>query len=253
MTAPFETSAALSALKGIRHGFFGRNGGSSTGDFASLNASENGGDDLALVAANRAAIREALGFERLATLTQTHSNRVVTLTGDPDLQARPDADALVTDQRGLLLGILTADCTPIAFADEKAGVVGIAHAGWQGAVDGIAENTIAAMEALGADRKRIVAAIGPTISGPNYEVGPQFAANLVARNSEAGVHVFTPPGGKEHFDLPGFVRARLLAAGVEVDAAGQCTYAHPDRYFSHRYATHQGTKAGRQMSVIGLF
>ena len=253
MTTPFETSAPLAALDGIRHGFFGRNGGISTGDFASLNVSESSGDDRAVVAANRAAILDTLGFPLLATLSQTHSNRVVTLAESPEAGSRPDADALVTNCPGLLLGILTADCTPIAFADAQAGVVGIAHAGWKGAVDGIAENTIAAMEALGAQRSRIVAAIGPTISGANYEVGPQFAVDLIARNPQAAAHVFVPEGGKEHFDLPGFVRARLTAAGVMVDVAGSCTYAAPDRYFSHRYATHQGTKAGRQMSAIGLF
>ncbi|QMV01135.1 peptidoglycan editing factor PgeF [Devosia sp. D6-9] len=253
MKPPFETSPALTGLAGIRHGFFGRLGGSSTGEFASLNVSETGGDDRAIVAGNRAAILETLGFDRLATLTQTHSNRVVTLTGLPGDGERPDADALVTNQPGLLLGILTADCTPIAFADGEAGVVGIAHAGWKGAVHGIAENAIAAMEALGARRERIVAVIGPTISGANYEVGPQFAADLVAINPDTAAHIATPPGGKEHFDLPGFVRARLEAAGVAVEQAGSCTYASPERYFSHRYATHQGTKTGRQLSVIGLF
>lgn len=249
---PFERSARLSALAGIAHGFFGRNGGASSGEFASLNTSEASGDDRSIVAANRRAIAAALGFDTVATLTQTHSNRVVVLTDLPAPGDRPDADALVTDRPGLLLGILTADCTPIAFADAEAGVVGIAHAGWKGAVDGVMENTIAAMEHLGAQRRRIVAAIGPTISGPNYEVGPQFAADLIARNPAAAAHVAVPPGGKEHFDLPGFVASQLAAAGVAFDVAGSCTYASPDRYFSHRYATHQGTKAGRQMSVIGL-
>lgn len=252
MTPPFETSPRLSALEGVAHGFFGRRGGSSSGEFSSLNVSENGGDDRAIVAANRDTIVDALGFSALATLSQTHSNRVVVLTEAPETGGRPDADALVTSQPGLLLGILTADCTPIAFADAEAGVVGIAHAGWKGAVDGIAENTISAMEALGAKRARIVAAIGPTISGANYEVGPQFAADLIARNPSAAAHIVIPPGGKEHFDLPGFVAERLSAAGVTVDFAGSCTYAAPDRYFSHRYATHQGTRAGRQMSVIGI-
>lgn len=252
MTPPFETSARLAAL-GVAHGFFGRQGGLSGGDFASLNTSESSGDDRDVVRANRQRIIDALGFARLATLTQTHSNRVVTLTGDADqAEERPDADALVTDRPGVLLGILTADCTPIAFADAGAGVVGIAHAGWKGAVDGIAENTIAAMEALGASRERIVAAIGPTISGANYEVGPQFAADLRARNPATSAHILVPEGGREHFDLPGFLLERLRAAGVAVDVAGSCTYGSPERYFSHRFATHRGTKAGRQMSVIGL-
>lgn len=253
MKPPFETSPALTGLEGIRHGFFGRLGGSSTGEFASLNVSESGGDDRAIVAGNRAAILEALGFDRLATLTQTHSNRVVTLTSLPVDGERPDADALVTDQPGLLLGILTADCTPILLADAEAGIIAAAHAGWRGAVSGIAEATVDAMVSLGAAPERIVAAIGPTISAGNYEVGPEWAAELLKHHRDAANRVSKPEGKREHFDLPGFVFDHLIEAGVGVvDDLRLCTYAEPKKYFSHRWATHKGIPTGRQLSVIGL-
>ena len=164
-------------------------------------------------------------------------------------------EAQMRDARipGLALGILTADCTPILFADAQAGVIGAAHAGWKGAMGGIAEATVAAMVDLGARPERIVAAIGPTISLQNYEVGPQFAADLLRDHRDAENRIARPAGGREHFDLPGFVFDHLMAAGVGVvDDLGLCTYAEPKKYFSHRYATHHQTTAGRQLSVIGL-
>ena len=154
---------------------------------------------------------------------------------------------------GLPLGILTADCTPILFADPEAGVIGAAHAGWSGAAQGIALNTIAAMVALGADPACIRAAIGPTISGPNYEVGDPFRTDLLAIAPDGAPFFTTPYGGKPHFDLPGFVEAQLRAARIgPVENLGICTYADPVRYFSHRYATHHQTKTGRQIAVIAL-
>lgn len=248
----YETSAALGAVRGIRHAFFGRKGGVSAGEFASLNASMTVGDDPQNVERNRQSIEAELGIGPLVMLKQTHSTRVETVTG-PIEAGTIDADALVTSVPRLALAILTADCTPILLADPQAGVIGAAHAGWRGAVDGIVANTVAAMIALGAEKKSIVAALGPTIYAPSYEVGDKFRDDFLLLHPSGEHHFHTPAGGKAHFDLPGFVTEQLGAAGiVVVDRVGECTYAHPERYFSHRYATHQGTRTGRQIAVIGM-
>lgn len=255
MSMPFETSRALERIPGIRHGFFGRRGGVSTGPFSSLNVSLSAGDKLNHVIENRAQIAGILGFSlnQLVTLKQVHSVTVLEVTRQPDPDDIPEADAFVTRVHGLALGILTADCTPILFADPEARVIGAAHAGWKGATGGIAEATVAAMVDLGARPDRIIAAIGPTISGPNYEVGPEFAADLIRDHRDAENRITKPDGGREHFDLPGFVFDHLIAAGVGlVDDLGICTYAEPKKYFSHRYATHKAITTGRQLSVIGL-
>jgi YfiH family protein len=255
MTVPFEQSRALARLGGIRHGFFGRRGGTSTGDFASLNASDSVGDRPANVEKNREQMMAALGLQPagLARVKQVHSARVVVLTDPAAIGERPEADAIVTDIAGASLGITTADCTPILLADAEAGVIGAAHAGWRGAVTGIAEATVMAMVSLGADPERIVAAIGPTISEPNYEVGPEWAAELLRHHRDAANRISTPEGGREHFDLPGFVFDHLIGAGVSVvDDLRLCTYAEPKKYFSHRWATHKGIPTGRQLSIIGL-
>ena len=252
MPALYETSAALHP---VRHGFFGRAGGASQGVYAGNNMSFTTGDDSATVVGNRAGVANIMGYDaaHLVILKQTHSADVHVVTGPLPADAVIEADAMVTDRPGLLLGILTADCTPILFADLQAGVIGAAHAGWRGAVTGICEATIAAMVNLGAHPARIAAAIGPTISGPNYEVGPQFAAELLAAHPQAGNRISTPPAGVEHFDLPGFVADCLAAAGIRsIDRVGTCTYGAPERYFSHRYATHHAIRTGRQVSVIGL-
>ena len=255
MSIPFEESALLSRLPGVRHGFFGRRGGRSTGDFASLNTSESVGDKPANVAGNRAYVLDALGLPAatVAQLTQVHSNRVVTLDDRHDAAARPEADAIVTATPGVLLGIQTADCAPILLCDPQAAVIGAAHAGWKGALSGIIGNTVAAMVRLGAHPERIVAAIGPAISLDNYEVGPDFVQNLLGQHRDAANRVRKPQGGREHFDLPGFVFDQLIAAGVgKVNDLARCTYQNPKHYFSHRRATHEGKKAGRQISLIGL-
>ena len=255
MTTPFEQSPLLAALPGLKHGFFGRRGGHSTGDFASLNVSEANGDKPALVATNRAATLQSLGLPAgvLTTMTQIHSNLVLTLTERPAGGARHEADGIVTAMPGVALGILTADCAPILFADPKAAVIGAAHAGWKGAINGVIANTVDAMIALGARRERIIAAIGPTISLDSYEVGPQFAADLLKQHRDASNRLAKPTGGREHFDLPGFVFDQLIEAGVgKVNDLQRCTYLHAKHYFSHRRSTHEGTKAGRQISVIGL-
>lgn len=247
-------SVALSALPGLRHGFFGRTGGVSSGDLERLNVSFSAGDGPQNVAENRRRVAAAFGLapDALVTVKQVHSNRVVTV-GGPLAEPLPEADAVVTATPGLLLGILTADCTPILLADAEARVVGAAHAGWKGAFADIMAETVAAMERLGARRDRIAAALGPTISGSNYEVGPAFAREALALAPDAAPFLTTPEGGREHFNLPGFVSNRLKACGVgKIDDLALCTYADPARFFSHRFATHRGTGAGRQISVIGL-
>lgn len=255
MSLHFEQSAALADLNRVRHGFFGRKGGSSLGEFAENNMSIAVGDEARAVDINRTGAAGALGFRRnqLFLLKQVHSNKVHHLRAYPTDDLPIEADAIVTRQPLLALGILTADCTPILLADEKAGVVGAVHAGWRGAVDGIVGNTVAEMVGLGADPSAIVASIGPTISGENYEVGPHFMDDFVKLRPDGWRHFSTRNGGRAHFDLPGFVAAELQRAGItQVDRVGGCTYGYPDSYFSHRYATHQGGKTGRQIAIIGL-
>lgn len=255
MPAPSEQARNLAAIADVRHGFFGRSGGASTGEFAGLNVSTTVGDDLRRVAENRAQVAAEfdLPVDALTMVRQTHSSIVHVLDTAPKEDERPEGDAMVTATRGLLLGVLTADCTPVLLSDPAAGVVGAFHAGWKGAVGGIAVQTVVAMRELGADPARIVAAIGPTISQANYEVGPDFAADVLAQHPGASGHFTVPTGGREHFDLPGFVADQLHAAGVGlVEDLDRCTYADPHAYFSHRYATHKGTRTGRQIAVIGL-
>lgn len=237
----------------VRHGFFGRRGGVSAGEFASLNVSYAAGDDPDNVTANRNMISDTMAGGPLVMLKQVHSNRVVTVEAGALPEATLEADGLVTRRADVLLGVLTADCAPLLFVDPHAGVIGAAHAGWKGAVTGIIENTLRAMEALGAQRRRIAMDIGPTISGLNYEVGPDFMREAVSMNAEAQQAFFMPEGGREHFDLPRFLHNDAMRAGLsEIDSRNACTYADPERFFSHRYATHQGSKTGRQVAVIGL-
>jgi len=255
MTVPFESSPLLSGVAGLTHGFFGRRGGHSTGDFASLNISDAPGDKPANVASNRRDILEALALPAvpMAQLKQIHSNRVITLGDREEAADHPEADAVVTNAPGVALSILTADCAPILLCDPRAGVIGAAHAGWKGAVSGVIGNVVAAMAQLGARPERIVAAIGPTISLESYEVGPDFVTNLLKAHRDASNRVATPSGGREHFDLPGFVFDQLVAAGVgKVNDLGRCTYGNPKHYFSHRRATHEGKTTGRQLAVIAL-
>ncbi|HHG89065.1 MAG TPA: peptidoglycan editing factor PgeF [Devosia sp.] len=253
---PFEQDEALARINNITHGFFGRRGGVSPGDFASLNVSVSVADDKKNVAANRTRIMDALGLPppKLATLSQVHSTRVITVSRDFDFSSRPEADGMVTKSPGIALGVLSADCTPVLFADPGAGIIGACHAGWRGAVDGIITSTIAAMSILGAEPARIIAAIGPTIFMENYEVGPDFTADFLARHKE-GKRFITRLGSRkrEHFDLPGFVRAELERSGItQIGLAGACTYANPEYYFSHRHATHNKCQTGRQISIIAL-
>ncbi len=219
----------MSALPGIRHAFFTRAGGISDGVYTSLNGGTGSNDAPAHVAENRARMAAALGVaaDRFLTAHQIHSPEVVTVEQPWAPDARPRADGVVTATPGIAVGVSTADCGPILFADAHARVVGAAHAGWRGAFTGVIEATIAAMERLGAERDRIVAAAGPMIRQPNYEVGPEFIAQFKA--ADAANERFFMPGpraGYPLFDLAGYIGARLAAAGIgRVEDIGRCTYA----------------------------
>lgn len=253
---PFEKSPALSNIESIRHGFFGRRGGSINGRPSGLDMSETLGTDPETVAKHRRAALTAVGMGTfpLVSLKQVHSNTVLTIDEPLPHGSRPEADALVTNRPYIALGILTADCGPILFSDSEAGVIGAAHAGWRGAASNIAQNTVEAMSELGASPSRIVACLGPTISGEHYEVGPEFSANLLDQHPSAGKFIFVPDHStKEHFDLPGFICAQLAALGIaRIERIEACTYAQPNRYFSHRHFTHHAGETGRQISLIGL-
>jgi YfiH family protein len=250
---PFRTSSLLGLNPALRHGFFGRKGGVSAGDFGALNVSYSAGDDPEAVRENRRLVAETMGVGPLVVLKQVHSNRVVTVEKSALPDGTIEADALVTKDAGIALGVLTADCAPILFADPEAGVIGAAHAGWKGAANDISLNTIKAMVDLGADPKKILVTVGPTISGANYEVGPDFMAEFLALQPGAESCFATPKGKREHFDLGRFLIDQLASQGLgAVDRLADCTYAEPERYFSHRFATHRQTPTGRQISVIGL-
>lgn len=253
---PFLTDPRLAALPGIRHGFFTRAGGVSSGLYASLNCGVGSKDDRALVLENRARVADTLGapHERLATPYQVHGTEVVTVETVWEAGKGPKADATITNRPGVMLGVGTADCGPILFADAEARVVGAAHAGWRGALAGVTDTTIAAMERLGARRERIVAVLGPTISRENYEVGSEVR-DAFAVGGPDNARFFEPSGRVGHFlfDLPAYIVARLKAAGVTANATGECTYADPERFFSYRRATHRGEPDyGRLLSAIVL-
>lgn len=242
-------------LAGVPHGFLGRRGGVSTGEAAGLNVGLGSGDDPAAIAENRRrAAAAVLPGASLTTVYQIHSPDCAVVGeawGDAD---RPQADALVTARRGVLLGILTADCAPVLLADRAAGVIGAAHAGWKGALGGVVANTVAAMTALGADPGRIAAAIGPCIAQGSYEVDEAFRLRFTA--GDAGNARFFAPGRQGHaqFDLAGYVAARLAEAGItRIEPLGLDTYGAPDRFFSFRRATHRGEATyGREIALIGL-
>jgi len=250
-------SPALSTLSGIRHGFFTRTGGVSTGCYESLNGGVGSNDTPAHVAENRARMAAAVGVlpERLISAYQIHSPVVVTVDAPWDVNARPKADAIVTRASGLAIAVSTADCGPILFADAQAGVIGAAHAGWRGAFSGVAEATIAAMEQCGAARSRIVAALGPMIRQQNYEVGPEFIAQFTAADS-SNERFFesAPRAGHSLFDLAGYVAARLARAGIgQIDDLGRCTYAEPETFFSYRRSVHRREPDyGRHLNAIAL-
>ncbi len=240
---------------GVRHGFFTRRGGVSKGLYAGLNAGVGSDDDKVAVTENRRRVAAWLGAtpDRLVTLHQVHSPDAIVVHG-PFAGDRPKADAMVTDRPGLVLGVLAADCGPILFADGEAGVIGAAHAGWKGALTGVLESTIEAMEGLGAQRDRITAVLGPSISADNYEVGPEFVARFIEADA-ANAAYFAPSARDGHamFDLNRYTVDRLARAGVEAAMIGLCTYADEDRFYSYRRATHRAEPDyGRQISAIML-
>jgi YfiH family protein len=252
MTLEILTSELLA---GVRHGFFTRRGGASSGIYAGLNCGPGSGDQGTVVAVNRARVAEAMGVApgRLLSLHQIHSTIVVEAPAEGWVE-RPRADSAVTTSRGIALSVLTADCAPVLFADPQAGVIGAAHAGWRGALDGVLEATIEAMERLGARRERIAAAVGPTISQRAYEVGPEFFERFSDADRDHGRFFVNGRGSQYQFDLPGFVLHRLREAGVEAaEWIGRCTYSDPERFFSYRRTTHAGEPDyGRLISVIAL-
>jgi YfiH family protein len=248
---------SLAALSGVRHGFFTRQGGVSSGIYASLNCGPGSGDDAANVAENRARVAEILGAapSRLLTLYQKHSAEAVTADKPWKDGKAPEADAIVTAKPGLVIGVLTADCAPVLFCDAEAGVIGAAHAGWRGALAGIVESTIKAMTKLGASPARITAVIGPTISQEAYEVGAEFREQFLAKEPDSAAFFITDEGsGEPHFDLPGYVAERLARAGAGAIAdLGLCTYCEETRLFSYRRSQHHGENDyGRQISAILL-
>jgi hypothetical protein len=248
---------SLSKLARIRHGFFTRTGGVSQGVYESLNGGVGSRDAAAKVAENRARMAAALGVksEHLLTPYQIHSPNVVIAETPWTPQKRPRADAVVTCERGLAIGVSTADCGPLLFADSDAGVIGAAHAGWRGALGGVIEATIAAMEKLGAARARIVAALGPVIRQPNYEVGPELVARFV-EDDPGNKRFFEPSARAGHamFDLAGYIGARVRHSDVAIfEDLALCTYADPDRFYSYRRSTHRNEPDyGRHINAIVL-
>jgi len=252
---PFRKADALSALR-IAHGFFGRKGGVSTGLYESLNCGPGSGDDRASVIENRARAIAALGpGTKLVTLYQIHSTQAVMVTAPWEIADNPKADAFATNKSGIALGILTADCAPILLTDADAHVIGAAHAGWGGALAGVTESVVTAMEHLGAKRERIAAAIGPCITQPSYEVGPEFKPRFVAADT-ANERFFEPSTRAAHwqFDLPAYVAHRLRQSGIgTIEMMPKCTYLGAEDYFSYRRTTHRKeADYGRQLSAIML-
>jgi YfiH family protein len=249
-------SSLLAAVGGVRHGFFTREGGVSSGLYSSLNGGTGSKDKREHVAENRARMAAALGCSPRSFLTahQVHSPDVVVAATPWSPDERPRADGIVTRMPSLAIGISTADCGPVLFADVDARVIGAAHAGWRGALTGVLEATVNAMETLGAKRKRIVAALGPMIRQQNYEVGDDLIARVVEVDADSPRY-FAPAtrAGHAMFDLGGYVLARLKRAGVECEDLGVCTYGDDARFYSFRRSTHRGeADYGRHINSIML-
>jgi YfiH family protein len=250
------TAETLSVHRGLAHGFFTRRGGVSSGAFAALNCSLSGRDDADAVRENRRRAADALGLpgEALLGLTQVHGDAVAVLDAPWPQDQRPQADAMVTRRPGLAIGIVTADCAPVLFADPDAGVIGGAHAGWRGAVGGVLEATIDAMVGIGAQRGRIIAAVGPCIRQPSYEVAADLRDAVLARDAaDARFFATGARPGRWQFDLAGYCAARLVAAGVAAEITPHDTLADEARFFSHRRNTLAGGgPIGHQLSAIAL-
>lgn len=241
-------------LTPLKHGFFTRKGGASSGIFAGLNCGVGSSDQSEIVAINRGRVADAMDVvsDDLTTIWQVHSANAVhvaaPITGD-----RPKADGMVTKTPGIALGVLSADCQPVLFADKDAGVIGAAHAGWRGALGGVLEATIDAMIELGARREAIQAVIGPCLSRRNYEVGPEFFADFVKKDPKFDQFFIDGEGDRKKFDLPSFGLHRLRAAGVTASWTGHCTYDDEERFYSYRRTTHRGeVDYGRLISTIRM-
>lgn len=262
MNAMIRTYQASNIARPVRHGFFTRQGGVSTGIYKGLNVGLGSSDQRPLVEENRRLALaylcegegEGEGEIRLCTACQTHSAQVVVVEKPWPTGSAPQVDAMVTSKPGIALGILTADCAPVLLADAEAGVIGAAHAGWKGALGGIVEATLQAMETLGADRSRVSAAIGPAIAQQSYEVGPEFPAEFLQVDSAAKKYFANGRDGHFQFDLPGYVETALRRAGIEsVWTAGLDTYEIEEDFFSYRRTCHRSeTDYGRQLSAILL-
>jgi YfiH family protein len=251
MTLEIITSEALSPL---RHGFFTRRGGASSGIFQGLNCGPGSSDQAEIVAINRTRVAQAMDVapDHLVTVHQVHSPDVVAVSGP--LDDKPRADAMVTATPGVALAILTADCQPVLFADRQAGVIGAAHAGWRGALDGVLEATVTAMEQMGARRADIHAVIGPSISQQAYEVGPEFFDDFLGEYPGNARFFAQGNGDRMMFDLPAYGLHRLRGAGIgHAEWTRHCTYSDPERFFSYRRTTHAGeADYGRLISAIRL-
>ncbi len=242
---------------GLAHGFFTRGGGHSSGIFSSLNCGFGSGDDVDLVTMNRGVVARALGLAegQVVTAHQVHSADVIEVTSVWPLDGRPKVDGLVSRTKGIGLGVLTADCGPVLFADAQAGVIGCCHAGWKGALGGVTDATVSAMLGLGAKLDNIIAVLGPTISQNAYEVGPEFPKPFLEQSATHAAF-FVPSTKADHFmfDLPAYLRRRLKGLGLKaVQDLGLCTYADEARFYSYRRATHRGEgDYGRLISAIAL-
>lgn len=256
MPLPIESPLLSQGSNGvIRHGFFTRQGGVSQGIYRGLNVGIGSNDDQDAVTENRTRVANWFGLllERLATVHQIHSPDVTTVESNYD-GVRPQCDALVTRTPGIVLGVLSADCGPILFSDPEAGVIGAAHAGWKGALGGVLENTIEAMEKLGARREHIMACLGPSISQANYEVGPEFIDRFLSFDPAYQTYFAESHNtGHAMFDLQRLTVDRLLNAGVKAHSLGICTYPDAERFFSYRRTTHAAEPDyGRQISAIAI-
>ncbi len=253
----FLTAPDLSAIPGITHGFFTRNGGVSKGLYASLNCGRGSSDNPLHVQENLTRVAKTLRAEagHLLTLHQIHSADVITAKNIWDLEKRPQADAMATNQPGIALGVLAADCTPVLFADAHAKVIGAAHSGWKGAISGVIENTLKAMGALGAEPSHITAAVGPCIGKASYEVSDTFRQTFLSKDADSNRY-FIPAMRAEHwlFDLKAFIHAILIHSGVgTVNILENDTYLEESNFFSYRRATHRNEPDyGRQISAIML-
>ncbi len=250
MTLEILTSDVLR----VKHGFFTRRGGASSGVFSGLNCGQGSSDQAEVVAINRARVADAMGVphDHLLGVHQIHSATVIPVT--TPYTEKPRADALVTATPGLALSVLSADCQPVLFADAEAGVIGAAHAGWRGALDGVLHATVDAMEGLGAKRENITAVIGPSISQRAYEVGPEFMDSFMAEDSNYARYFINGEGDRMLFDLPGFGLNRLRAAGVgHAEWTHHCTFSDPERFYSYRRTTHaKEADYGRLIAAITL-